>query len=185
VLHKATTELAQRHRVIAVETLNATGMRTAGGARKRGLNRALADAALAQIRRMLAYKTRWYGSSLVEADRFYPSSKTCSACGGRKPNLTLADRTYECEHCGVMIDRDLNAATNLARLGDTQHTGGTRTGTGSRPAAHHRVGQGRGATQKTRPAQAGKAGGWEASTRRDTATGVDQTGTAPPEGEAA
>jgi putative transposase len=183
-LHKATTALAGRHRVIAVETLNATGMRTAGGARKRGLNRALADAALAQIRRMLAYKTRWYGSTLVEDDRFYPSSKTCSACGGRKPNLTLADRTYECEHCGLVIDRDLNAATNLARLGDTQHTGGTRTGTGSRPAAHHRVGQGRGARRETATTRVVNAAGCEASTRHNT-PGVGQAGTAPPEGEAA
>ncbi|WP_234713598.1 IS607 family element RNA-guided endonuclease TnpB [Mycolicibacterium conceptionense] len=70
-LHKATTALAQQHQVIVVETLNAAGMRAAGGARKRGLNRALADAALAEIRRMLGYKTRWYGSHLVEADRFF------------------------------------------------------------------------------------------------------------------
>ena len=184
VLHKATSALAQQHRVIAVETLNASAMRTAGGARKKGLNLALADAALAEIRRMLAYKTRWYGSTLIEADRRFPSSKTCSACGGRKPNLTLADRTYVCEHCGVMTDRDLNAAINLARLGDTPHTGETGTGTGSRPAAHHRVGDGRGATQKTRPARAGKAPGRETSTRHNT-HGADQTGAAPPEGEAA
>jgi putative transposase len=184
MLHKATTLLAQTHDVIVVETLNASGMRSAGGSRKRGLNRALADAALAQVRRMLAYKTTWYGSTLVEADRFYPSSKTCSACGGRKPNLALADRTYVCDHCGFVIDRDLNAAINLARLGDTQHAGETRTGTGSRPAAHHRVGDGRGATQKTHRAQAGKAGGCEASTRHNT-SGVGQTGTAPSEGEAA
>lgn len=85
VLHKATTALAQHHRVIVVETLNASGMRSAGGAYKRGLNRALADAALAQIRRLLGYKTRWYGSTLVEADRFFPSSKTCSGCGRRQP----------------------------------------------------------------------------------------------------
>jgi putative transposase len=118
VLHKATTSLAQRHQVITVETLNASGMRSAGGAYKRGLNRALADAALAEVRRMLAYKTRWYGSTLVEAHRYYPSSKTCSACGRRKPSLTLADRTYQCGHCGLQIDRDLNAAVNLARLGE-------------------------------------------------------------------
>ena len=62
-LHKATTSLAQRHQVITVETLNASGMRSAGGARKRGLNRALADAALAEVRRMLAYKCTWYGST--------------------------------------------------------------------------------------------------------------------------
>jgi putative transposase len=83
-----------------------------------------------------------------------------------------------------MTDRDLNAAINLARLGDT-HTGGTRTGTGSRPAAHHRAGDGRGATQKTHPARAGKAAGYETSTRHNTPGGVGQTGTAPPEGEAA
>jgi putative transposase len=182
VLNKATTALAQQHQVIGVETLNVSGMRSAGGAYKRGLNRALADAALAEIRRMLGYKTRWYGTTLVEADRYYPSSKTCSACGGRKPNLTLAERTYVCEHCGLIIDRDLNAAINLARLGDAQHTGETGTGTGSRPAANHRVGHGRGATQKTQSAAAGRAAGREASTRHNS---VGQTGTAPPEGEAA
>jgi putative transposase len=185
VLHKATTDLAQRHQVITVETLNASGMRSSGGAYKRGLNRALADAALAEVRRMLGYKTRWYGSTLVEADRYYPSSKTCSACGRRKPNLTLADRTYVCEQCGLMIDRDLNAAINLARLGDTPHTGGTRTGTGSGPAADHRVGDGRGATQETATTPVVNAAGCEASTRHDTTAGVGQTGTAPPEGEAA
>jgi putative transposase len=183
-LHKATTALAQRHDVIVVETLSAAGMRSAGGAYKRGLNRALADAALAEVRRMLGYKTIWYRTRLVQASRWYPSSKTCSACGGRKPNLTLADRTYACERCGQVIDRDLNAAINLARLGDTPRTGETRTGTGSRPAATQRGGQGRGATQKTRPAPAGKAGGCETSTRHD-ATSIGQTGTASPEGETA
>ena len=189
VLYKATTELAQRHQVISVETLNASGMRSGGGAYKRGLNRALADAALAQVRRMLGYKTRWYGSALVEAGRYYPSSKTCSACGRRKPNLTLADRRYVCEHCGLMIDRDLNAAINLARLGEALHMGGTRTGTGSRPAANqtsnNRVGDGRGATQETATTPVVNAAGPEASTRHDTTAGVHQTGTAPPEGEAA
>lgn len=81
VLHRATTALAQQHDVVVVETLNAAGMRAKGGPRKRGLNRALADAALAEIRHMLGYKTRWYGSSLVSADRYFPSSKTCTACG--------------------------------------------------------------------------------------------------------
>lgn len=177
VLHKATTALAQQYDVIVVETLNASGMRSGGGAYKRGLNRALADAALAMIRRMLAYKTRWYGSTLIEADRYFPSSKTCSACGGRKPNLTLADRTYNCQHCGVTIDRDHNAAINLARLGGT--------GIGSSPTANHRVGEGRGARQKTQPARAARAAGNEASTRHDTQSGFGQSGTASPEGEAA
>lgn len=177
VLHKATTTLAQHHRLIVVETLNASGMRTAGGAHKKGLNRALADAALAEVRRMLTYKTRWYGSTLVQADRYYPSSKTCSACGRRKPNLTLAERTYMCDHCGVMIDRDRNAAINLARLGQT-HTLGEQSPTDSGSAA------GRGATREPEPAQAGNAGGCEASTPHNPDR-VGQTGTVVPQGTAA
>jgi putative transposase len=175
VLHKATTVLAQQHHVVVVETLNASGMRAKGGARKRGLNRALADAALAEIRRMLGYKTRWYSSVLVEADRFFPSSKTCSACGRRKPNLTLADRVFECDSCGMRIDRDLGAAINLARLGEPHW--GERSPAGSGPVA------GRGATRETEPAPAGHAAGDEASTPHHQP--VDQTGTASPQGEAA
>ena len=175
-LHKATTALAQRHQVIAVETLNAAGMRSAGGARKRGLNRALADAALAEIRRMLAYKTAWNGGALVLADRFYPSSKTCAGCGSRKPTLPLSVRTYVCRHCGLVLDRDLNAAINLARLGET-HPPGESSPAGSGPVA------GRGATRETEPAPAGDAAGQEASTPHQPPLG--QTGTASPQDEAA
>jgi putative transposase len=175
VLHKATTSLAQHHQVITAETLNASGMRSAGGAFKRGLNRALADAALAEARRMLGYKCKWYGSTLVEADRFYPSSKLCSACGRRKPNLTLADRTYVCDRCGLRTDRDLNAAINLARLGEACL--GEQSPAGSGPVA------GRGATRETEPARAGDAGGREASTPHQQPPG--KTGTASPQGEAA
>jgi len=168
VLHKATTSLAQQHQVITVETPNASGMRSAGGARKRGLNRALADAALAEVRRMLTYKCTWYGSTLVEVGRFFPSSKLCSGCGRRKPSLTLADRTYACDHCGLMIDRDLNAAVNLARLGEPRL--GEQSPAGSGPVA------GRGATRETEPARAGNAGGRETSTPRRQPPG--KTGTA-------
>jgi putative transposase len=175
VLHKETTRLAQSHQVITVETLNASGMRSAGGARKRGLNRALADAALAEVRRMLTYKCAWYGSALVEAGRYYPSSKLCSGCGRRKPSLTLAERTYQCEHCGLRTDRDLNAAVNLARLGEPHL--GEQGPAGSGPVA------GRGATRETDPARAGDAGGRETSTPRRHPPG--KTGTASPQGEAA
>ena len=169
VLHKATTSLAQQHQVITVETLNASGMRSAGGARKRGLNRALADASLAQVRHMLRYKCTWYGSTLVEAGRYFPSSKLCSACGRRKPSLTLADRTYTCGHCGLRIDRDLNAAVNLARLGQARQLtlAGEQSPAGSGPVA------GRGATRETGPARAGDAGGHEASTPHRQAAGQD------------
>lgn len=176
VLHKATTRLAQQHQVVVVETLNAAGMRTHGGAYKRGLNRALADAALAEIRRMLGYKTRWYGAHLEEADRYFPSSRTCTACGRRKPNLTLADRVFDCDNCGTRIDRDLGAAINLARLGVPTPVG-EQSPAGSGPVA------GRGATHETEPAPAGDAAGYETSTPHHRP--VDQTGTASPQGEAA
>ncbi len=176
VLHKATTVLAQQHQVVVVETLNAAGMRAKGGAYKRGLNRALADAALAEIRRMLGYKTHWYGCHLVEADRYFPSSKMCTACGRRKPNLTLADRVFECDHCGTRIDRDLGAAINVARLGVPTPVG-EQSPAGSGPVA------GRGATHETEPAPASDAAGREASTPHRHR--VDQTGTASPQGEAA
>ncbi|MFD4429497.1 IS607 family element RNA-guided endonuclease TnpB [Nocardia sp. NPDC058497] len=177
VLHKATTRLAQQHRVVVVETLNASGMRSAGGVYKRGLNRALADAALAQVRTMLAYKARWYGSTLVEADRFFPSSKTCSACGGRKPNLTLAERIYRCDRCGAAIDRDHNAAINLARLGETQLLGEQSSADSGSVA-------GRGAIHETEPARAGEAGGCEAPTPHNP-VGVGQAGTVVSQGTAA
>jgi transposase len=65
---------------------------------------------------MLAYKTTWNGGRLIPADRFYPSSKTCSACGAVKAKLTLAERTYVCTECGIVLDRDVNAAVNLRDL---------------------------------------------------------------------
>ncbi len=65
---------------------------------------------------MLAYKTEREGGTLVSADRWFPSSKTCSACGWRKPSLTLAERVFTCEPCGLVIDRDVNAARNLLNL---------------------------------------------------------------------
>jgi putative transposase len=150
-------------------------MRTAGGARKKGLNRALADAALAEVRRMLSYKCAWYGSTVVQAGRYYPSSKTCPGCGRRKPSLTLADRTYHCDGCGLRIDRDLNAAVNLARFGEPRLRETSPAGSG--PVA------GRGATRETEPARAGDAGGRETSTPRRHPPG--KTGTASPQGEAA
>ena len=72
------------------------------------------DAAFAEIRRQLTYKTTWYRSTLHVVDRWYPSSKTCSACGAVKATLRLADREYHCPGCGHTLDRDINAARNLA-----------------------------------------------------------------------
>jgi putative transposase len=131
-LHRLTTALATTYGTVVVEDLNVAGMTASakGSDRRRakaGLNRAILDVAPGELRRQLAYKCAWYGSHLMVADRWYPSSKTCSACGRRKPSLPLACRIYRCEHCGLAVDRDHNAAINLAALV------GAVTGTGSGP----------------------------------------------------
>ena len=110
-LHKATTELARTKSVIVVEDLNVRGM-----LRNRHLSRHIADAGWSEFRRMLAYKTIWYGSRLLVAPRFFASSKTCSICGAVKEHLALSERIYYCDACGAVLDRDLNAARNLENL---------------------------------------------------------------------
>nr|WP_308198786.1 zinc ribbon domain-containing protein [Rhodococcus sp. F64268] len=107
----------------------------------------------------------------------------CSGCGRRKSNLTLADRTYVCDHCGLTIDRDHNAAINLARLGEAHRTGATGTGTGSSPAATVSGGDGRGATRESATTPVVNAAGEEASTRHQQLLG--ESGTVSSEGEAA
>jgi putative transposase len=111
--HKLTTELAREYGTIVVEDLNVAGM-----IRNRRLARHIADASFAEIRRQLAYKTDWHGGRLIVADRWFASTKTCSGCGAVKAKLTLSERTYACTACGVVLDRDENAAINLARYGE-------------------------------------------------------------------
>jgi putative transposase len=74
------------------------------------------DASFGEFRRQLTYKTRLYGSRLVIADRWYPSSKTCSCCGVFKETLARSQEWFSCDDCGFEIGRDMNAARNLARL---------------------------------------------------------------------
>ena len=93
-LHKLTTRLVRDFDTVVVEDLNIAGMTRSGGAYKRGLNRALHDAGLAEIRRQLTYKTEWTGTSLHVADRWYPSSKTCSSCQVVKIKLPLNVRVF-------------------------------------------------------------------------------------------
>jgi putative transposase len=115
-LHKATTDLAKTHGQIVIEDLGITSL-------IRGLRshrKSWGDAAAGELRRQLTYKTQWQGAELWIADRFYPSSKTCSACGSLNASLTLGDRTWECPGCGVTHDRDENAGINLARLPASQ-----------------------------------------------------------------
>jgi putative transposase len=110
-LHQLTTRLATSHNIIVIDQLNVAGM-----LRNRRLARQIADAGFGELRRQLTYKTTRHGSVLITADRWYPSSKTCSACGVVKAKLLLSVRVFACEACGRVIDRDLNAARNLAAL---------------------------------------------------------------------
>jgi putative transposase len=145
--HQLTTRLAQQFDTVVVENLHVAGM-----VRNRKLARSLVDAAPATLRRHLAYKTGWYGSTLHVADRWYPSSKTCSGCQTVKPKLSLTERTFTCTACGMSLNRDVNAARNLAALVrhvDLELPGDAKTGRG----AHVRP---------VRPAPAGRAAGREA-----------------------
>jgi IS605 OrfB family transposase len=123
-LHQVTTRLASRYETVVVEDLNVAGMlgnrRGTPRSQLRGdprrLARSLADRAFGTLRWQLSYKTSWRGGRLIVADRFFPSSKTCSACGMVKAKLSLAERVFTCERCGLVIDRDVNAARNLLVL---------------------------------------------------------------------
>jgi putative transposase len=105
-----------------VETLNVEGLK-----RNRRLSRVMADAALGNLRRQLRDKCPWSGSRRVEANPFYPSSKRCSRCGAVKDILPLWARTVACEVCGLILDRDENAACNLAALAATVAGSGPET----------------------------------------------------------
>jgi IS605 OrfB family transposase len=158
-LHKLTTRLTREHGTIVVEDLNVTGMLA-----NRRLAKHIADAGFAEIRRQMAYKTEWNGGRLLVADRWYPSSKTCSGCGAEKAKLALSEREYHCEACGLDMDRDRNAAANLAALAAQFDTAG------SGPVAA------RGADQKTR------VRGQVAAKREPGTASAGQTGTVPPQG---
>jgi putative transposase len=119
-LHKLTTRLTRTKSVIVVEDLAVKNM-----LKNRKLSRAISDVGWGEFRRQLEYKTEWYGSRLVVANRFFPSSKTCSSCSAVKETLPLSEREFVCEACGVVLDRDLNAALNLARLGSTGSSPGS------------------------------------------------------------
>ena len=106
--HKATTAIVNRASRIGIESLNVAGM-----LKNHRLAKALSEASLSSFLSMLKYKAERMGVKIVEADTFYPSSKTCSACGIVNSDLSLSDRTYHCSLCGHTQDRDLNAAINL------------------------------------------------------------------------
>jgi len=132
-LHELTTHLATAYGTVVIEDLAVKNMTACpkpkadpenpghhldnGHAAKAGLNRSILDTAPGALRRQLTYKMGWHGGHLVLASRFFPSSKKCSSCNETKATLSLSTRTYRCEHCGLVLDRDLNAARNLAAYG--------------------------------------------------------------------
>nr|WP_229424433.1 transposase [Moorena producens] len=111
-IHKLTSWLCKNHAVIGLEDLNVSGL-----LKNHKLAGAIADSAFYEIRRQLEYKSEWYSSELVFADRFYPSTKTCSSCG-HVQQMPLKERVFDCEGCDYIADRDLNASLNLERLAE-------------------------------------------------------------------
>ena len=109
-IQKATDVIAKRAAVIGIESLNVVGMME-----NRHLSKSLADASMAEFHRCLKYKMSWSGGQVVGADRWYPSSKTCSRCGVVNDDLGF-DEVFRCLACDNVIDRDLNAAINLRNL---------------------------------------------------------------------
>lgn len=123
-LHKLTTMLAQTYSDICIEDLNVAGM-----VKNHHLAKAVQDASFYELRHQLEYKTAKTGARLHFVDRWYPSSKTCSNCGSVKAKLSLTERVYRCEHCGLTIDRDLNAAINIQVAGSAPETVNAHGGT--------------------------------------------------------
>lgn len=126
-INKTTAVLARTYSDISIEDLNAAGM-----ARNHRLAQAVSDAAFAEFRRQLEYKTARTGARLHVVDRYYPSSKTCSNCGMVKAKLPLSERTYRCDECGLVIDRDLNAAINIQIAGSAPEMLNARGGSARR-----------------------------------------------------
>ena len=110
-LHKATTEIVRRFEVIGIEDLNVRGMMA-----NSTLSRAVADVGMFEFRRQIEYKAAMHGARIVVVNQWYPSSKTCSDCNHIHIGLALSDRQWTCDGCGVLHDRDHNAAINLKNM---------------------------------------------------------------------
>lgn len=111
-LHKLSTRIIRENQTVVIEDLTVRNM-----LRNHSLARAISDAAWSEMRRMLEYKAGWYGRTVIAVDRFYPSSKTCSACGSIVNKMPLDVRNWTCRACGTGHDRDVNAAVNILAAG--------------------------------------------------------------------
>jgi len=115
-LHEVSSQLVQTHDRLCLEDLTVANLMT-----NRRLARAIGDAAWTELARQLTYKAAWFGAELVVCDRWFASTKTCSGCGMVKQQMGLAERILRCAGCGLAIDRDRNAATNLAAWAERSH----------------------------------------------------------------
>lgn len=111
-LHNESIKIVRNYDVIVIEDLNVSGM-----VKNRKLAKSISDASFSKFFSMLKYKSEWYGKELIQIGRFEPTSKTCSCCGWVMEGLTLKDRVFVCENCGIVIDRDYNAALNIHSVG--------------------------------------------------------------------
>lgn len=107
-LQKVSTAITKQYDTICMEDLNIKGM-----IQNRKLSRAISDASWSEFVRMIEYKAEWYGKNVRQSHVFYPSSKTCSSCESVKSELSLSERSWTCESCGAVHDRDINAAINI------------------------------------------------------------------------
>ncbi|WP_429676865.1 RNA-guided endonuclease TnpB family protein [Bacillus mexicanus] len=111
-LHKLSTDLVKNHDVIVIEDLNTKGM-----LKNRKLSKAISDVSWSEFVSMLTYKAEWYGKSLVKIDKWFPSSQICSNCGHQDGPKPLHIRTWTCNNCDSVHDRDVNAAMNIKNEG--------------------------------------------------------------------
>lgn len=111
-LHKISTDIIKNHDIICTEDLDIKEM-----SKNHRLAKHIQDASWSTFINMLSYKCTWYGRKLIKIDRYYPSSKTCNECGWQKTDLLLSDREWVCKECGVVHDRDINAAINILNQG--------------------------------------------------------------------
>jgi putative transposase len=115
-LHEVSSQLVKTHDRLCLEDLAVANL-----IRNKHLARAIADAGWAELARQLAYKQAWRGGQVMIADRWLPSTRTCSRCGLVKLRMGLADRVFRCDRCSLVMDRDCNAAANLAAWAEQHH----------------------------------------------------------------
>jgi putative transposase len=146
-LHEVSSQLAKTHSALVVEDLPVANL-----IRNKHLARAITDAAWAEFARQLQYKSAWLGGELVVCERWFPSTKSCSACGWVAQELPLGIRIFRCGGCGLVMDRDVNAAANLAAWAEAaaieaaqvpdRQAGGRVTHASGGEGAGHRFGGG-------------------------------------------